>query len=47
MLFAAVEDFCKSIENWQSNSHGYGGNRFFLTHSVESSRYRAALFCCV
>jgi len=28
LLFAAVKEFCKSIKNWQSYSHGYGGNLF-------------------
>jgi len=22
MLFAAMKEFCKSIKNWQSHSHG-------------------------
>jgi len=22
LLFAAVKEFCKSIKNWQSDSHG-------------------------
>jgi len=25
VLFAAVKEFWKSIRNWQSYSHGYGG----------------------
>jgi len=31
MLSAAVKEFCKSIKNWQSYSHGYGGTLFWLT----------------
>jgi len=33
LLFAAVKEFCKSIKNWQSYSHGKGGT-LFLTHGV-------------
>ena len=32
LLFAAVKEFHKSINNWQSNRHGYGDT--FLTHAV-------------
>ena len=34
-LFAAVKEFCKSIENWRSYRHGYGGT-VFLTHRLYS-----------
>jgi len=30
-LFAAVKEFWKSTENWQSYSHGFGGTLFWLT----------------
>jgi len=29
LLFAALKEFCKSIKNWQSYSHGKGGTLFF------------------
>ena len=29
LIFAAVKEFCKSITNWQSYSHGQGGTLFF------------------
>ena len=32
-VFAVVKEFCKSIKNWQSYSHGQGGT-LFLTHGV-------------
>jgi len=31
VLFAAVQEYCKLIKNWQSYSHGYGGTLFWLT----------------
>ena len=34
LLFTAVKEFCKSIKNWQSYSHVYGGT-LFLTHTVD------------
>jgi len=29
-LFAAVDEVCKSIKNWQSYSHGSGWHTFWL-----------------
>jgi len=31
VLFAAVKELCKSIKNWQSYSHCWGGTFFWLT----------------
>jgi len=36
VLFVAVKEFYKSIKNWKSYSHGYGGT--LLTHGVHRVR---------
>jgi len=46
LLFAAVKEFGKSIKNWQSYSHGYGGT-LFLTHGVVILRLFQKSLSCV
>jgi len=38
MQSAAVKEFCKSIKNWQSYSHGYGGTLFSAACKQRSLR---------
>jgi len=48
-LFVAVKGFCKSIKNWQSYSHGYGGTGttlVWLTVHRASFSLKVVNFCC-